>query len=210
VVNKFILASCLRLLLFVAIILTVSKAAFVFLMTFYMVKYFDRPLVWIGISCCIFGVVIIFGDKLERIFYIFEYLKDISTYSAYPIWTAALSLSDELLNDVFGLGLGIISRGAQEINNYVLGFGSTESFILQLIVEIGYFGLFFFMLVYFWALVSVFKRDRNVFSILVALLVISLFTPTLYGFTSAIYFYYFIVFAICGSTINLPHSNRSS
>ena len=54
------------------------------------------------------------SEFLVRVFAIFNYVLNIKTYSAYDIWINALNFNTELINILFGSGLGIYSRGGQE------------------------------------------------------------------------------------------------
>ena len=88
---------------------------------------------------------------------------------------------------MFGNGVGKLSRGAEifSISNEI--FQSSESFIIQLYYEIGIIGLFIFLLL----MTKIFRnlKNKEVFFII---LILSIFTPSLYGYGSAFFFYYFL------------------
>ena len=88
---------------------------------------------------------------------------------------------------MFGNGVGKLSRGAEIFSKSNEIFQSSESFIIQLYYEIGIIGLFIFLLL----MTKIFRnlKNKEVFFII---LILSIFTPSLYGYGSAFFFYYFL------------------
>ena len=70
-------------------------------------------------------------------------------------------------------------------------FNHLKVFIIQLYYEIGIIGLFIFLLL----MTKIFRnlKNKEVFFII---LILSIFTPSLYGYGSAFFFYYFFIFKL--------------
>lgn len=137
----------------------------------------------------------------DRIFKVVDYLKDFSSYPAYEIWASAVNIIIKPLNVIMGAGLGIASRGAQQIMGYSydiankgLAIGSTESFFLQVWLETGLLGVLLLGVFYIKRIIKIKRSDLGLNFLVLGVLFSSFFTPALYGFTLSLVFYYFLVF----------------
>ena len=193
IVNNNLYKFFLYTIFSIAILLTVSKAAFVFLSIYY-ATYYRLNIKIIFLFSVIFVILNTFlSEFLVRVFAIFNYALNIKTYSAYDIWINALNLNTELINILFGSGLGIYSRGGQEFTGAYIGTGSIESFFLQLYVETGLVGALLFLALIISSLLKHYIYDRLSFSLLLSFVMVSFLTPAIYGVTLAIPFYYLLI-----------------
>ena len=104
---------------------------------------------------------IVFKKELARVALIIDFLKSYETYPAFIIWKEALEYGSTYPNFLFGQGIGVFSRGSQLLYDYSLLYGSTESFFIQMFVEIGVFGVVIFGLVLIKAFLGLlsYKKD---------------------------------------------------
>lgn len=176
------------LIIFIAGIITFSKSFFLTIFTSFSIKY-RRKIVYIFIIIITFinfidVNVLPFG--LQRILNIGNIVKNFAKSSRVESYSYFLTY-DNFPTFMFGNGVGKLSRGAEifSISNEI--FQSSESFIIQLYYEIGIIGLFIFLLL----MTKIFRnlKNKEVFFII---LILSIFTPSLYGYGSAFFFYYFL------------------
>ncbi|AOW76475.1 hypothetical protein A3Q34_06145 [Colwellia sp. PAMC 20917] len=175
--------------------LTVSKAFFVFLITFFVFSYLSlsKSLQLFASCFLLISAVLVFQEQLDRITEISYFMANVDKYSAYPIWSEAIEYGSRFPSFLFGNGIGVFSRGGQQIGEYVLLSGSTESFIIQLFVELGLVGILMFLSLVVYSANKLLKFNRHMFGILMGFLVVSLFTPAIYGYSSGLIFYFILV-----------------
>ncbi|QYJ95159.1 hypothetical protein [Shewanella spartinae] len=204
--NSFILAS--RLIILMSGVLTVSKAFFVFVVVFVVANYFSfKSLFKGGLILMVFlSFVAFFRDSLGRVIQIFEFISEPEKYSAYVIWRDSFLYGVEFPEALFGRGIGVFSRGSQMLFDYVLLFGSAESFFIQILVELGVFGLVLFTLLLFVSLSSLLAHERVIFSSLCGFIVVGLFSPAIYGYSVGVCFYFCLVLGFL--VRNKEQSNR--
>ncbi|MDB4415719.1 hypothetical protein N9270_03230, partial [Akkermansiaceae bacterium] len=175
-------------LVFTAGMLTFSKSFFVTLLGFFIYQY--KKLSLVAIPVALVGIGFIDVNKLpssfqrilnfKNILAGFDSSKRMESYSEFFTF-------ENLTIILFGNGVGTLSRGAEILAEKSDKFYSSESFFLQLYSEIGITGLGLFLLL-IWKMIGK-TRKRGVFSII---LLVSAFTPSLYGFGAAFFFYYFL------------------
>ena len=105
----------------------------------------------------------------------------------------ALEYGSTYPNFLFGQGIGVFSRGSQLLYDYSLLYGSTESFFIQMFVEIGVFGVVIFGLVLIKAFLGLLSYSRYFASMLASMCIVGMFTPALYGYTAGLCFYFLII-----------------
>ena len=176
------------LIIFIAGIITFSKSFFLTIFTSISLKY-RRKLVYIFIIIITFinfidVNVLPFG--LQRILNIGNTVKNFANSNRVESYSYFLTY-DNFPTFMLGNGVGKLSRGAEIFSNSNEIFQSSESFIIQLYYEIGIIGLFIFLLL----MTKIFRnlKNKEVFFII---LILSIFTPSLYGYGSAFFFYYFL------------------
>lgn len=194
----YIVGGGIRLVLLGAGILTFSKVFFVFLVVFFVFRYFTfkRTLVIASAVLGIIAILFLTRDYIGRLAQILYYLNHFEEYPAYEIWKVSLQYVWQLPDIIFGKGLGVFSRGGQSLGGYELLYGSTESFFIQLVVETGMVGFSLFSVLLVTALNKLYFLNKILFSCLLAALVVGVFTPTLYGFSAGIIFYFLVAYGI--------------
>ncbi|WP_226684800.1 hypothetical protein [Shewanella indica] len=196
------------LVFFIAGVLTVSKAFYIYLLVsllwYYRKKVFASSVLIFALS---FLLLFVPSDNelFTRVAKVLFYIQNISEYSAFNIWVTAFSYSLENYGYIFGRGIGVFSRGSQLMLDYqiytsassVLTTGSTESFIIQIIVELGVVGLIFWVFTVFSSVVkisrSLSERSDLISGVLLSVFVVSFFTPALYGFVTSVIFNFFLI-----------------
>ena len=176
------------LIIFIAGIITFSKSFFLTIFTSISLKY-RRKLVYIFIIIITF---INFIDVnalpfgFQRILNIGNTVNNFANSDRVESYSYFLTY-DNFPTFMLGNGVGKLSRGAEIFSNSNEIFQSSESFIIQLYYEIGILGLFIFLLL----MTKIFRnlKNKEVFFII---LILSIFTPSLYGYGSAFFFYYFL------------------
>ncbi|WP_411991684.1 hypothetical protein [Agarivorans sp. DSG3-1] len=189
-----------RSVLLFAGFLTVSKAFFVFVFVFVLFNYLTVRYIGflILLLLAFFIGVYSFQEHLARVVQIVYFLNNIDDYSAYRIWEDSLNYALSFPGLFIGHGIGVFSRGAQQIGGYVILHGSTESFFLQLLVETGLLGTSIFIMLMLISAFRLYFMNRVVFSCLIGFSAISIFTPAVYGFSTGLGFYFCIVWGLLG------------
>lgn len=179
---------------FFAGLLTLSKVFFVFIMSFYVIynltfKRFFQLVVISSMFFFIFNYLFQEG-MLGRLIQLIYFFEDYESYSAYIIWKDSVLYLDNIFNTLVGKGLGVFSRGGQSMGGYTLLHGSTESFFIQLYVELGLIGLVLFLYLLSRAYFKLLNLDKRVACGFASICIVGLFTPAPYGFVcgSLIYF----------------------
>ena len=182
-------------LVFISGVLTVSKAFFVFIAIYYSIKYlkFSMLLKLLWVMTALVAIVYFYPGFFERVQYIPYFLLNIESYSAFPIWLDAISYPSTLSNVMIGSGLGLFSRGAQYIFDYQVLGGSTESFILQLYLEVGVIGLLLFLAMITYPILQNLSAKREYTAMILSFVVVGLFAPSIYGFSAGYFFYSLLV-----------------
>jgi hypothetical protein len=122
-----------------------------------------------------------------RILSLFNAAKYIGDYTAYPLWLASLSSLGQFQNIFAGQGLGTMGSQSEILQTFVLEYSSTESYLLQIAIEGGLFGLFLFIML----LISAFKASvlagKPALSpaLFLAVFANAVFTPAFYGIGNA-------------------------
>jgi hypothetical protein len=136
------------------------------------------------------------NDTLSRYSMIITRLINLEEYSTFLIWYSFITFETNISQFLFGHGLGIISTASQQIYDYKILNGSTESFLLQIYFEMGIVGLFLFLFLFIKSIYNFLKSNdyRYIAYILLGLSISLLGTPAFYGFFTSFIFYSFIVF----------------
>lgn len=178
-------------------VLTLSKAFVVFLLVFFCSRYFSLrhyiPLFFVFVAILFIAN---FGEYFGRVGQIFYFLLNIEEYSAYRIWIESIEYASKFPDVIFGKGIGVFSRGGQQLGNYTILHGSTESYFIQVFVELGSIGLFFLVALLSLSLVQLFSINRTIFSCLLAFCTVGLFSPALYGYVCGGLFYFCLAFGL--------------
>lgn len=176
------------LVIFIAGLITFSKSFFLTIFTSIILRY-RRKIVYVFIIIITFINFIDINSlpsAFQRIFNIGMIVSNFSNSSRVESYSYFLTYKN-FPTLMLGNGIGKLSRGAEvfSISNEI--FYSSESFIIQLYYEIGIIGLFIFILL----MTKIFRnlKNKNVFFII---LILSIFTPSLYGYAPAFFFYYFL------------------
>mgnify|MGYP000103147637 CR=1 FL=1 len=194
-----------RGVVFYAGVLTVSKVFFVFIFFYVFLSYLSMR----GIAKLFFSVValfvgaLIFKEQLGRVFEIFFFLGNIDSYSAFKIWVDSFIYAIGFPEVIFGHGVGVFSRGSQSILNYTLIHGSTESFFIQILAEIGVLGLLLLFTLIFKSLKLYYYYNRNLMGVMGAFVLVGFFTPALYGYTIGILFYFILLLPLISNKSSL-------
>ncbi len=131
-------------------------------------------------------------SKFSRILQLTYFLENYEQYSAYIIWMDSIKYVDNTVNLIAGKGLGVFSRGGQVIADYEILHGSTESFFIQLYVEVGIVGLSSFLVLAIWSYSRLLFIDKTAACALVAICAVGLFTPAPYGFVCGLLMHFCI------------------
>lgn len=192
---------------FIAGVLTISKAFYIYILvslTWYFRARIRSLLFFIPLVLFLF---LFSGDNefLSRITKVFFYIQNIKEYSAFNIWVTSFSYVFDDFGYFFGRGIGVFSRGSQLMLDYqintsaasALTTGSTESFIIQIIVELGFIGALLWLIAFISSIRGIVesKGSRNalISGILLSIFSVSFFTPALYGFVISVIFSFFLV-----------------
>tara|TARA_Y100001980_G_C14546338_1_gene326364 strand:+ start:248 stop:1051 length:804 start_codon:yes stop_codon:yes gene_type:complete len=187
------------ILLFSSGMLTLSKIYFMTVATFFLINYFSfskikQLLGFFGLSL---GFIILFEKFYpnNRVFELFFLLFDLENSYTFSVWESFLSYDTSVFNKIFGNGIGVLSRGAQSLGNYLILNGSAESFILQIFFEIGFVGLILFLLLYISAVrgYNILFSQKKYRNLLLAFLPCMFFTPAFYGLTSMFVLSFFLI-----------------
>ena len=203
--SSSILKFLVRGLVFYAGVLTVSKVFFVFVFFYVLFTHMSiRHIVKLFFSIiALFLVALGFREQLGRVFEIFFFLGSIESYSAFEIWVDSFIYAIGFPEVFFGHGVGAFSRGSQSILNYTLIHGSTESFFIQILAEIGVLGLFFLSFLIFKSLNIYYYYDRKLMGVLGSFCIVGVFTPALYGYTIGILFYFVLLLPLISNKSSL-------
>lgn len=190
--------------LFYAGVLTVSKVFFVFIFFYFTLSYFSiRGIIKLtGSMIALIAGVMAFSEQLGRVYEIFFFLGNLESYSAFKIWADSFAYAIGFPEVIFGHGVGVFSRGSQSILDYTLLHGSTESFFIQVLAELGVLGLLLLFVLILKALKVYYFYNRNLMGIMGAFVVVGFFTPAMYGYTVGVIFYYVLLLPLI--------SNKSS
>ncbi|MDC3390675.1 hypothetical protein OAX32_04120, partial [Flavobacteriales bacterium] len=176
------------LLIFIAGIITFSKSFFLTIVTSISFKY-KRKLAYIFIiviTLINFIDVNVLPSGLQRILNIGNTVSNFANSNRVESYSYFLTY-DNFPAFMLGNGVGKLSRGAEMFSKSNEIFQSSESFIIQLYYEIGIIGLFIFLLL----MTKIFRNLKNK-EVFFVILILSIFTPSLYGYGSAFFFYYFL------------------
>lgn len=127
------------------------------------------------------------SDSNLRAFTLFRVIQNIEDYSATPLWMAALNYATDLTTLFTGLGPGVMGALSEILALSPLDFSSTESYLLQILVEAGLLGLFLFAMFVISALNQSGSSGAPALprALLLAVFANAFFTPALYGFGNA-------------------------
>lgn len=173
---------------FVVGIITFSKSFFLTISASILLKY-KRKLAYIIaliITLVNFIDLNFFSQGFQRIFNVFNVISNFTSSDRFQSYSYFL-IYEDLPTFLFGNGVGKLSRGAEIFSNNNEIFRSSESFIIQTYYEIGIIGLLLFVLLMF----KFFKNLKNK-EVFIVILFLSIFTPSLYGYASSFFFYYFL------------------
>ena len=126
-------------------------------------------------------------DEGFRAFSIFEVVQNIDQYSATPLWRAALGFATNAPTLLFGLGVGVMGSISEALAYSPLEYSSTESYFLQLVVELGSVGSLLFALA-LWSVVRQSKGYHERMLPILPFVINGIFTPALYGVGNAVIF----------------------
>jgi hypothetical protein len=137
-----------------------------------------------------------FGHETIRSLRIPFLVYQIKQHGAFLIWNSFLSYETNIVQFLFGHGIGIVSRGAQILGNYSILNGSCESYVLRIYFEIGIIGLIFMLYIYLKSTVNLLKipKYRYLGLILVAQITNIATTPSFYSFVISFFYYGIIMF----------------
>jgi len=188
-------------LIMLAGLLTVSKAFFVFVIV-YLVFY---NLSWKRFSYLLAVVFLVFitfmyapaEGKFSRILQLMLFFTNYEQYPAYIIWSESFLYVNDFYSFILGKGIGVFSRGGQVLADYRILYGSTESFFIQLYVEIGFVGLGLFLVMTMQAYFRLLTIDKSLACSLAAICSVGLFTPAPYGFVCGLLIHFCLVSGIC-------------
>jgi len=177
-------------LIFIAGVLTFSKAFFVFL-AIYWILSLRKSFFFSMILGCFFLLTIslteYLGDEngLQRILNIPKLLSNIENYHSFEIWYYYFSQNIEDISIIVGKGIGSLSR-AYEIFVSPL-FISSESYIIQIYYETGVLGVFVIGYTYLYAIYNLYKSDKTKYLsfILIAFMTNMIASPAFYGFSTS-------------------------
>ncbi|NOU51763.1 hypothetical protein HG263_14595 [Pseudoalteromonas sp. JBTF-M23] len=194
-----------RGLLFFAGVLTVSKVFFVFIFFYILFSYLSpRKIIKLFFSVVLFFTILLFfKEHLGRVFEMINILENIESYSAFIIWSDSFKYAIQFPEVIFGHGVGVFSRGSQSLLNYQLLYGSTESFFIQVLAEIGIIGLVFLLSLTFSAVKKYYAYDRRLMGLLSAFFIVGFFTPALYGYTIGMSFYFTLLLPLVSKRTNI-------
>lgn len=205
------LGSVIRGILLFAGALTISKAFFVFIFVFVIVRFMTlKHFIFMLFGLCFLVLGILrFDNYLGRVSEIAYFASNIEKYSAYKMWAESLNYVMNFPDIFLGKGIGVFSRGAQQIEDYIILYGSTESFFIQLLVETGIVGVSIFFALLSTSLYKLYHKDRCIFSCLLGFCAISLFTPAVYGYAGGLAFYFCFVSGLFTSSRGIkPTTNN--
>ena len=199
-INRFLI-----ILVFLTGILTFSKIFIFFLFAIFVInfsirKIFQFLLIVLPILLSLPIVESTFNlEGLGRLITIIDTISNYNNYVTFNIWTSQLNLNFSSVYDLlFGKGLGILSRSNKEIFD-VLGFYSSESYILQIYNEIGLTGIFILFGILLLGMNRLIKKK------FIALILISFFNPALYGITIS-----FLIYGMILPIVNLSSPSLNS
>lgn len=176
-----------------AILITESKAPVLFIFCFILfILIFGRISPYSIFGFFAVGCLATFMVH-ERLVTFFRSFLSGEKYAASDSWAYALRYPESLLEFFFGSGIGVASRAAKTLSSNNAYQGSSESFFLQVFVEAGFVGSVFLCLLIVVAIFRFKSYDPFYGAILFSLVVVGFFVPTLYGLSSAVYFYFFLV-----------------
>lgn len=193
-------AATSALILFAGL-LTGSKSFVLFIGLFAVLFAIDQRR-W-GFLMVLVGLILLFpvlaavSETTGRLVGMAERLTNLSDYLTFQIWLSFVTFPSDLIQVLFGHGLGIVSRGAQILYEYSILNGSAESFFVQLYFETGVVGLLIFCVVYGIAIRRIARtKYRFLAYILLALLSNLIGTPAYYGYTISFFVSFLIVFSL--------------
>jgi hypothetical protein len=176
------------LLTFLVGIITFSKSFFLTISASILLRY-KRKLAYIIaliITCVNLIDINLFSEGLQRIINVYNVISSFTSSDRFQSYYYFLTYED-LPSFLLGNGIGKLSRGAEILSNSNEIFRSSESFIIQTYYEIGIIGLLLFILLMF----NIFRNLKNK-EVFIVVLFLSIFTPSLYGYGPALFFYYFL------------------
>lgn len=190
--------------IFFAGVLTASKVFFVFIFFYVFLSYLSiRSIIKLFFSIVtLFIGALAFREQLGRVFEIFAFLENIESYSAYKIWTESIVYAINFPEVIFGHGIGVFSRGAQSLLDYTLIYGSTESFFIQVLAEIGVIGLLLLFTLIFQSAREYYNYNQKLMGVLGAFVIVGFFTPALYGYTIGVIFYFILLLPLISNKSN--------
>ena len=177
-------------LIFIAGVLTFSKAFFVFL-AIYWILSLRKSFFFSSILACFFLLTVslteYLGDEngLQRILNIPKLLSNIQNYHSFEIWYYYFSQNIEDISIIVGKGIGSLSR-AYEIFVSPL-FISSESYIIQIYYETGLLGVTVIGYTYLYAIYNLYKTEKTKYLsfILIAFMTNMIASPAFYGFSAS-------------------------
>ena len=127
------------------------------------------------------------SDSSLRAFTLFRVIQNIEDYPAIPLWKAALNYASDFTTLFTGFGPGVMGGLSGLMALSPLYFSSTESYLLQITVEVGLLGLFLFAMFFLSALSYSANSGTPALSraLFFAVFINAFFSPALYGFGNA-------------------------
>lgn len=188
-----------RILLLFTGILTFSKI-FVFFLTAILLVNLSTRIIFQSLKILfIIGISLPFAasmtnlDGINRLTNIIDTILNYNTYITFEIWVSQIKLNfKSIYNLLFGNGLGVLSRSNENIVN-ILGHYSSESYILQIYNEIGLLGAIILIVTLIYSMNTFYRKK------MLALIIISVFSPSLYGITIS-----FLVFGMILPISKIP------
>lgn len=185
-----------RILIFTAGILTFSKSFFFPIFLYYLYRNIKAGIIVLPILT---GFLLYFGvfelSGFERILNIPKFLEGFLESDRFLAYSQFFN-KEYYPQWFLGNGLGALSRGAEIYTNGSLL--SSESFLLQILYETGIIGLILILMT-FYQIYSKLDSGKEFMSIS---LLVSIFTPSLYGFSASLIFYSIIKSELANGIFN--------
>tara|TARA_Y100000816_G_scaffold291217_1_gene281956 strand:- start:1282 stop:2484 length:1203 start_codon:yes stop_codon:yes gene_type:complete len=201
--NSFLNAMKLFLILGAGV-LTGSKAFIIFILVFLALNAFRFfPRFFLMLPILLIGFYFLFPyidiDTLERYGYIITRILLISEYNTFQIWMSYLQYPTNFFQFLFGHGLGLAGEASQSFYNYKILTGSTESFLIQLYFETGFFLTLAFIIFYLICVLKCFftYEIKPLGSILIASFFVIIGTPAFFGFVNSFWLWSILIYVAC-------------
>ncbi len=197
-------------------ILTGTRAFFIFILAFVTFNYVigkKNILPLLVLLLCPLLIVPLTSsiESISRVVNIYHFLENIESIPNWKVWQEFLTYDSSTFQILFGKGLGVASRGAQQLVGYQILGGSAESFFVQVFFETGLMGLAFFLSVYAVSVINLWSKDRPIAACMLGMLPIMFISPANYGFNMSFIFSGLIAYGLLTSLStdsNNQHRNR--